>query len=243
MVAITRYAIGVIITIVMIIFFPACVNINYDAIEAEGEVITKTREVGDFDKVKVSNGLRVMLKNGEPGTVEVQANENLHDIIITEVRDNTLYIKSDKNIRRADAKNIRVPVGKLDRIASSSGSSVRSNDKLNASKIELDSSSGSSIDINLSATTVDCESSSGSSLVVSGKANKIIADSSSGSTIDASDLKTNSCDAESSSGSTIRVNCDSSISARASSGSSIRYDGNPSDKNVKKSSGGSVRKL
>ena len=240
MITILRYLTAIAIGIASLLFTGCNVDLNLDSIKGEGEVRTETRTVGDFNKIKASRGLRVILSDGPTGEVKVQANDNLHDIIITEVENNTLIIKSEKNIRRADAKNIMVNVSNLKGIKSSSGAAVRSNDEIKTAEIDLDASSGSNINIDVFAKEVVCSSSSGSTIKVSGETGRVIADSSSGSNINTSDLKSGSCEASSSSGSSIKLYCENTIVAKASSGSSIRYKGSPEKKELKKSSGGSI---
>lgn len=240
MITILRYLTAIAIGIASLLFTGCNVDLNFESVKGEGEVRTETRTVGDFNKIKASQGLRVILSNGPTGEVKVQANDNLHDIIITEVENNTLVIKCEKNIRRADAKNVMVNVATLKAIKSSSGASIRSNDEIKSAEIHIDASSGSNIDLDVYAKEVVCSSSSGSTIKISGETGRVIADSSSGSNINTSDLKSGSCDASSSSGSSIKLYCDNAITAKASSGSSIRYKGSPEKKEVKKSSGGSV---
>ena len=240
MITIIRYLTALAVGVALLLFSSCNLDINIDSVKGEGEVKTQTRTVADFNKIKASRGLRVILTEGQTGEVKVQANENLHDLITTEVTDNTLVIRSEKNIRKADAKNIMVNVSNLKAIKSSSGANVRSNNELRSSELHVDASSGSVVSIDLEAKKVSCSSSSGSNIKISGQADRITADASSGSTINTTKLKTKTCEASSSSGSAIRLYCSEAINGKASSGSAIRYKGNPESKELKKSSGGSI---
>ncbi len=67
-------------------------------------------------------------------------------------------------------------------------------------------------------------------------------DASSGSHIHASDVKALKVKADVSSGASIHVNAEEELIAEASSGGSVKYTGSPTNVDVDKSSGGSVRK-
>ena len=83
--------------------------------------------------------------------------------------------------------------------------------------------------------------SSGASLNVSGSAGSTEIDMSSGSSLNGYGLQTGSVDIDGSSGSSARIHVTDNLVADVSSGATVKYKGNPSNKNIDKSSGGSVR--
>ncbi len=73
-------------------------NIN-SGVRGNGNVTTVDRELnGDFDEIKVSRGLDVYLTQSNIESLSVQADENLHDIIMTKIEGNVLKIYADENI-------------------------------------------------------------------------------------------------------------------------------------------------
>ena len=99
--------IKVIVTAILSLFLSSC---NFGlGVMGNGNVITKERTIsGHFDQIEVSRGMDVYLAQGQTESVKVQADENLHDIIITKVDGNTLKIYVDKNIGRSSAKKVIV---------------------------------------------------------------------------------------------------------------------------------------
>lgn len=66
-------------------------------IEGNKNVISINRDISDdFTKVKVSAGIELIIDQGNEVSLTVEADENLHDIIITEVEDGKLKIYSEK---------------------------------------------------------------------------------------------------------------------------------------------------
>lgn len=234
----------VIIAIVTTLLFQSCVNMNWDkeTISGNGNVTTATRTMNtSFNAVHAKTGLDVRIEQGNTTKIEVQADENLQDHIFTEVKDGILSVYADVNIRSSEAKKVYITVPELYEIKSSSGASVKSENKLNFEKLELDSSSGSLIEIEVASKSLSCESSSGSSIIVKGKTNTIDSQSSSGSTINLGKLVAETGKANSSSGSSTIVNVKNELNAHASSGSSISYVSKPNSLIVDESSGGSIK--
>lgn len=235
----------VVIAAVVAVLFTSC-NMNFGSmkkVDGNGNVVTKTRNIStDFNSVKASNGLEVVLEQSTNPSIKVEADDNLQEHIKTEIIDGQLKIYSDVNIHNAESKKVYVQIVKLNALETSSGASVTSKNVIENSTMTFSSSSGSEINVTVNASTVNCKSSSGSELKIKGKADKLTTESSSGSEIDASDLNVKTALADSSSGSSISLDVSESLTAEASSGSSISYDSDPKNITKKVSSGGSVSK-
>lgn len=226
--------------------FASCkYNFNLgNGIDGSGNVITQNRNISQkFTKISSSSGVNVIVEQGNPTEIEVEADDNLIDFIITEVENETLKVKIEGNINESTSINVRVKTPIITSLESSSGSTISSKSKLNGSSIALKSSSGSEMNVELEYENVSCESSSGSEIKTSGKALYLKTKSSSGSEIDARNLAANEVTSESSSGSTSIVNPIVKINAKASSGSSIDYVQKPKNVSKLESSGGSVSQL
>jgi len=122
-----------------------------------------------------------------------------------------------------------------------SGADIVTKNKIKADKLNISASSGADIEAELEVNELICKSSSGSNIDLRGKSNKASVQASSGSEINASELIVNHVIAESSSGADITITANESLTADASSGADIRYKGSPKEKDIDKSSGGSVR--
>ena len=231
----------------------------FNRIEGNNNVVTQKREVIDFTKVKVSNGIELIIQQEDTISLVVEADENLHENIITEVIDGTLKIWAKKNIWRATSKKVHLKVNTLEELSASSGSSVISKNTIKAKDLKVSSTSGSNLNIKLEtnrlisnassgsklgleilATHVESSSSSGSSIKIVGETTAHKASASSGSSLNAFKLIAKNVDAEVSSGASVRVHVTESINARASSGGRIKYQGNPAQVSIDTSSGGGV---
>jgi hypothetical protein len=213
----------------------------FDGVKGNGNVITKKRKISDdFIRIKASRGLEVYITKSRNVSLEVEADENLHELIETEVRDGTLVITSSKNIWEASAKKIHLSIDQINEIDVSSGAEIYSENTFSSERLSLDMSSGSQVKMDLKVEELSCSSSSGAGAKLTGRAEHFTVSSSSGSDIKAYGLATRSCVADVSSGANIKVHVTESIRASASSGGNIKYKGNPEEVSKEDNSGGNV---
>lgn len=217
-------------------------NVNmFNRVNGNRNVVTVDRSTSQkFTKIKVSTGLDLYLSQGTKNKVTLEADENLHDIIITEVNDGVLKIYSEKNIWQAKARKVYVTVKNLEGLTATSGSDVYTEDVLKVETIKVSATSGADIRIALDADTVETSATSGSDIRISGTANNHTSRANSGASIEAYKLISKNATVNVSSGADINIYASESINAKASSGGDIDFKGNPREINKKSSSGGSV---
>ena len=227
--------------LVLLITTTSCFIDGMTGIRGNGNVISEDRTISnDFDVIKVQQGINLYLTQGNSVTLNVEADENIMDLLITEVKNNELKVYFDKNVYRAKARNVFLTAKTISKIKTSSGASVKSENTLQVNSLDLDSSSGSNIKVYVNAEEVTSSCSSGADIKIYGKAHTLSAKASSGSSIDADELETVDAYATASSGANINVNVTNRLTANASSGGDIDYEGEPSNVDKDTSSGGSV---
>lgn len=225
------------------LFISSCGIDMFNRVDGNRNVVTQKRKVHeDFTKVKVSTGLDLYIRQGDKVSLTVEADENLHDIIVTEVNNGKLSIYSEKNIWRAKARKIYLTVTNIEELTATSGSDAYTENRLKVQDFKLSVSSGADATIEVDADNIKTSASSGADLRVSGIANSHYSSASSGSSIRAYELKSKDVTVKVSSGADINIYASESIDARATSGGDIDYKGNPEKVNKSTSSGGSVSK-
>lgn len=206
-----------------------------------GNVVTTERTPeGTFDSVEASEGLDIIINQGTELSITVEADENLHDLILTDIKGNTLKVHCKSNIGRATSKKIFVSMPAVKKLESNSGADLWSMGVIKAEDLHLKTSSGADIRLDVEATDLVLESSSGSDIEVSGTATNIMAHASSGSDINAGQLQALNAKAEATSGADITVNSSEKIDIRTNSGGDVSYRGNPA---IVQKQGSSMEKL
>jgi hypothetical protein len=203
-----------------------------DGIDGNGNVTNTERNISsDFESIKVSQGLELYITQSSDVSLNIEADENLHELIMTEVENNVLRIYTTKNIRRANSRKINLTIEDINAIKATSGSEVVSTNTIKVDELELNSTSGAEIKLDVTAESVNSRSTNGSEIKLSGTTNLLIAEATSGSDIEASQLRARTSKVKATSGADISVNTSKELTARATSGGDVRYSGNPQSVN------------
>jgi len=216
-------------------------NLN-SGVNGNGEVIIESRNLrGDFTTIKATEGLDVYLTQSDNESIIVEADENLHELILTEIEDGVLKIHTKENIGTSKSKKVHVSFRDILNIISTSGSDVYSTKTITTERLDLKSTSGSDMTLDVNTSVLNCKSTSGSDLKLSGKTVELIAEATSGSDIKAADLLAESTEAKATSGAEITVNTFKKLIANATSGGDVNYYGNPEQVDKSDSSSGRVK--
>ncbi len=230
-------------TLILLIITTSSCMFEFFGIQGNRNVITEHRKISsDFEGITVSQGITVYLSQGKKMALTVEADENIIDLLMTEIEGDELKIYFKKNVNRAKARNVYVTVDRINSIKTSSGSHVNTEHLLRTKSIRLESTSGSGIKADLDAQKVTCSTTSGANIHISGNTDYFKGNATSGSHINAKELKSNISDVGVSSGGGIKIYVKDEVTAQASSGGNISYYGNPELVNKSKSSGGRISK-
>jgi hypothetical protein len=229
------------IVIIGLIMIPQLFTSCFWGIRGNGKIVKSQREAKNFNSIKISSGLDLILTQDTLEKVLVESDENLQKIIRTEVSGGELKIYTTQSIFNASRSKIHVNFKNLKEVHASSGSDVKCTSKLNFQDFKVEASSGADIDLSVSCTNLKVENSSGSDVSLSGNAIKLIVDSSSGSDVNAEKMESETCSADASSGSDVKISVSKRIQAHASSGADITVVGKPVERDIHESSGGDVR--
>jgi hypothetical protein len=205
-------------------------------------VVRKDRSVGSFTGVKASSGVDIYLTQGDKFSVIVEADENLHEYILTEVKGNILEVYTDANIREAERKRVYVTMKEIKSIASSSAGDVIGESPVKTDDLELSASSAGDIKIEVYANTIRVDASSSGDLTLNGEADKLDADLSSAGDLNAYNLKVREAQVSVSSAGDADVYVTEKLTARASSAGDINYKGDPKYIDAHSSSAGGINR-
>ncbi len=227
----------------------------------------QVRNVGKFTGIKASSGVKVNFTQGSNQSVIVDADADLQQYVVTEVKNGILHIGIDNsNNRRLNFKKLLVTVEapRLSTLAVTSGASFITLNTVREDSFEAEVTSGANLAADISARKsgtlkltsgssarlgIDTENftfsgTSGSSATVTGKADTASYDLTSAASCNAQNLVANTVSVSASSGSSLKVHARGSVRGTASSGASVRYKGEPkSVSDIKTSSGGSLRAM
>ena len=233
----------IIISIISLLMLSCNFSMNFgEGVDGNGNVVNLERGISsDFSEIKVSQGIDLYITQSDAIGLSVEADENLQDLIMTDVENSILRIYTTENIRRASSKKVLLNIETISAIKATSGSDVYSTNTISVPSLEINCTSGADITLDVITETLNCKSTSGSDINVSGTTKSLVAEATSGSDIDASNLKAQISNVKATSGADISVNTSKELTANATSGGDIRYSGNPEKVNKSDNSAGSVK--
>ena len=235
------------------------------SVRGNGNLVKKSRNIGNFSAIEIGGEVNVFLSQGSSNSIEIEADENLHEYIITEISGDKLVIKNEVDIKDAKKLDIYVVFKEIDELYGHGATDIEAltaiktsnNFKLSASgavDIELKkgltcqniamSSSGSSdlyVD-KLDAQDLDAKVSGSSDLELEGTANSIVLSSSGASDIDAKNLIVKTANVTASGSSDIYIHVTEKLSAVASGSSDVYYSGNPDIQMIKSNAAADIVK-
>lgn len=115
-------------------------------INASGNVTTEQRQVGAFNAIDVSGVGEVVITQGTADTLAVETDDNVQASVLSEVRDNTLYLglKPDTQLNRPTRMAFTVTVKDLTQLTLSGAAAISVRD-LSADKLTVEHSGAGSV--------------------------------------------------------------------------------------------------
>lgn len=86
------------------------VSLRTGQIQGSGNITTETRDVGAFTVIDVAGVGEVVITQGDTNSLTVETDDNLHAIVLGDVRDDTLYLGIKANQGFSDATRITFTV-------------------------------------------------------------------------------------------------------------------------------------
>lgn len=210
-------------------------------ISGNGRVIEDERNISGFTGVHVSSGIDVYLSQGSDFEVIVEADENLQEVILTEVEGRMLVVKTDRvNIRNARSKKVHVTLPDLTELKISSAGDCVGQTPFACEDLRLSISSAGDLNIEVQAERIDLDISSSGDANISGTAEEFKVSLSSAGNLDAFDLIAARVDVNVSSAGDARVHATDEISMTASSAGNIDYRGDARVMHSNSSSAGRI---
>ena len=233
----------------ILLIFSICLGISscidaqiHKTVRGDGDVVKKDRTTTPFDGIRVSSGIDVYLKQGDNESITVEADENLHEYILTKVKDGILNVYTDANIREAKMERVHVTIKEVKSLKTSSAGDIIGESPIKGTDIEIGASSAGDIRLEVYARRIEINISSSGDVSLSGEAETLNADLSSAGDLDAYNFKVKEADVSASSAGDAKINVSERIKARASSAGDIYYQGDPKYVDAHSSSAGGIHK-
>jgi hypothetical protein len=122
------------------------VSCRFNGVRGDGDLLTESRTIDDFEKVDISGNFDVEIEVGQPIKLVVIAENNLQEYIKTRVKRNTLLISTSKNLKPTDDLRIQISTPYLNGIECSGVNDVFAQG-IDTDNFSIDLSGAGSIEI------------------------------------------------------------------------------------------------
>ncbi|MBD0370745.1 MAG: DUF2807 domain-containing protein [Pyrinomonadaceae bacterium] len=187
-----------------------------------GNVKTEKRDVGAFSSVDVSGAYEVQIVCQKQPGLEVEGDDNILPLVETYVKNNTLYIKSEKSFNVKRSIKIRITTENLEGV-NTSGASTITLEGVKNEQLVIETSGASKIDASGETKTLEIESSGASK-------------------VDVRDLRAARVKVSLSGAGHANVYASEEVNADVSGAASVTYYGEPKVVNKSVSGAGSINK-
>lgn len=199
---------------------------SFAQVRGTGEIVKQERQVGTFNKVKISGAQDAILMNGEQYSVVIETNQNLLEHISVVIQDGNLWIDY-KNIKHYDRMKFYITAPEFNKVAVSGASDVKSVDTLRGTKLWVSGIGASDVNLIVDYESIQSKASGASDITLSGNATSHVAEVSGASNIIAKAMKTETTNIRASGASSCFVEARSSLTYRVSGSSTVKYVGTP----------------
>lgn len=195
---------------------------NVGGIKGSGNIKTEKRNVSGFKNIEAGGAVSLEIVAQKDFSVEIEADDNLLPLIVTEVSGDTLKISSKDKISSKTKTVIRISMPEITSLDVSGATDA------NVSNVKSDS--------------LKLEASGASKIAINGEAGTLESEASGASGINAEGLNVTNADVKASGASNSTVSVADDLQADASGASTIYYSGEPKNVTPKTSGASSVKK-
>lgn len=229
--------------IIILLAFTANVNAQWygKKIKGNGNVVTKTRNVSEYDQIAVAGSFDVKLVAGKEGKLTIKVEENLLEYLITEVKDGKLKIKWEKGVNINTTKEllVTVPFEDIEAVSLAGSGDVFSEDTIKTDNLKVALAGSGDIKLNIKASSISSAVSGSGDIKLTGSSENLKCAIAGSGDINGYELASNNVEVSIAGSGDIKVNAKENLKARISGSGDVYYKGNPRQ-DVKVSGSGSV---
>jgi len=210
-------------------------------IKGSGNIITEDRTIEQFDEISLRGSGTVILTQGDIQNVSVTTDDNIMDLVVTEVKNNRLIIYTEGNIIRSTQYDIDITIPEIESLHVSGSGDVVSNETIVCDDIDLSVSGSGEIELLLQAQDIYSKISGSGEIELEGNADELEVKISGSGNLNAKGLNCEDASVKVSGSGNCKINAIENLNASVSGSGNVYYYGNP-DISTSISGSGSVQK-
>ncbi len=211
------------------------------SIRGSGDLVTESRDLDEFTQIETHGSWDVDVTIGSPQSIEITFDDNLIDLVLTEVRGRTLDIYCDENV--SSRRNCRIEIVVEDLTSfSSTGSGDVSVDQLGSQPFEFDLSGSGDFFIGGEPEKLHVSLTGSGDGYAEGTTEELEIRLSGSGDLDFRDMEATESYVRVSGSGDVKVRATEALDGRVSGSGDITYYGNPEHIKTRVSGSGDIRK-
>ena len=209
-----------------------------------GAITKSTRNVGSYEKINVSGPFDIRMVSGQQGSVSVEADNNIIDFVVTEVKGGVLNIAPEKGklfkSSRGNKVIIKVPVNTISEVALLGSGNVNSRTTFkNDIKVTLDGSG--TIDLMVECANAEVVILGSGDIKIKGKTQNLKCLVVGSGAIKATEFEAQDTEVTVSGSGSADIYTNHALTGRITGSGSVAFSGNPKEKDLKRTGSGGFR--
>ena len=202
-----------------------------NGVVGKGPMVEKTLDLASFNAVKLSVSADVILTQGSSQSVKVKGQQNIVDLLETEVKEKGWRIKFSKNVKKHEGLTVYITLPELTKLkVSGSGNAKTTNQFSTNSDFQVAVSGSGDIEADIKAKEIKGAISGSGDIELKGSTDKLAISISGSGDFDASALSSNSCAVKISGSGDCSVDVSQELNVSIAGSGDVSYKGNPSVK-------------
>lgn len=218
------------------------VSCQGQSIKGSGNIIKKDRAVSAFNRIEIHGVFQVYLSYGLKEKLIIEADDNLHEIIVSEVNDNILIISTNAKIIKSKSLKLYITFRELNKIDISGAATLNGDSNFKFDILKLNISGAAALNLDLTANKLVSDFSGVTTVKLSGNVTQVNMNISGAANLSAFNLITDNFKIYISGACNAKINVNKELEVIISGAGNVEYKGNPSiKKNI--SGVGVIKKL
>ena len=225
--------------------FMTLISLMYgcDCIQGEGELINEKRDVSGFDRIKLDMSARIILTQDSSFSMMIEAQENILDILTTDVNNATLDIDlKEFCITSHEPITIFISMPEIKKLEINSSGKIIAKNMIRAKKIDLEIDGSGDIIAGIKAEKIYADINGSGEIELGGICKSLSVDINGSGEFYGMDLKSSDADIDISGSGNCTIYVLDELKVDINGSGDVRYKGDP-DLNTDISGSGNVKKI
>ncbi len=213
-----------------------------EKVVGNGDITSKTITTTDYDIISAVGFIDIHLEEGTEGNITVTTDDNLHEHLEIEVKDNVLILTTKNNVNLSTEKgvHITVPFEQISEVTLTGSGDIDSKDKITAEEFNTSVTGSGDIVLDVEASKVKVDVVGSGDVTLSGATTDLEVEILGSGNFKGFDLISQNTNVSCSGSGDAKVVAKGKLKARINGSGDIIYKGNPEKSDVNVSGSGAI---